>query len=277
MTNPILMAKRRSSSKESDNVEPDTSQFMVKDYKRSEEKDTRKGMKTSDEIKVFDVGDAPVMDYIKEEKQDIIEYDESADVIELKSDSMEHLDVSKAKTVKINGKSTREDLGKQLKADFSALKEARFDSRKSFLDIKRNIDEYRPLCDSCRNSLKCSKCEGNGKIMLMRKCPECGGSGMCDRCSSRQSVKCPNCLKKLSLYATHCTDCGTAFTCPSCYSPIPSTATRCLKCRTEFSCKNCRGVIAPAMDDKCPKCGAEKWFAKPKRELPIRKLEKEKK
>jgi RecJ-like exonuclease len=269
------MPERGTASKKKRDKKPEETMFMVEKQEREEEDvDSRKGMKTSEEISVFEVGDAPVIDYVAEQKQKIIEYDEESEVIELDSESMESVDVSSAKTVELDGKSLRYDLDKKLKADFKALKEVKYDDRRGFQDIKRNIEEYRLLCGSCRNTLKCPKCDGKGKIMLMRKCPDCGGSGMCGHCAERGSVRCPSCSKKLSVYATSCSECGTAFACPNCFAPIPSTATRCLACRTEFYCKNCDNVIAPGVDSKCSRCGTEKWFAKHKRELQIRQDEK---
>lgn len=276
------MAKRRSSSA-SDKTdtgggeEPEQTQFMVKGKKETkEELDERKGMKTSEEIQIFSVGGAPVVDYVQDQKQEVIEYDDDPDVIEFDSDSIKRLDITTAKTVEIDGKSIRDDLGKELSADFKSLKQTKYDERKIHMDIKRNIEEYRPLCRSCRSTMKCKKCGGKGKVLLMLKCSDCGGSGMCAHCGEYKDVKCPSCAGKLSVYATQCRQCGAAFTCPSCYGPIPSSATRCMNCRTDFYCSRCKATVAPALDNKCVRCGTKKWFARPKRELPIRKEEKRK-
>jgi hypothetical protein len=264
--------ERREERRRSDGS--DANPFIVEDAKKKEEIDERKDMKTSEEIKIFNVGDAPVIDYVKDEEQTVIEYDEKSDVIEIKADSMEYLDITKAKTVEVDGRKPRKDLDKKVKADFTSLKQSKYDEQQIFRDIQRNIEEYRPLCRFCRSSMKCHKCGGKGKKMGLFKCQECKGSGMCTHCGELKDVKCPKCRTKISIYATHCQKCGAAFSCPSCFSPLPSTSTRCLSCRIEFYCARCKGIIVPAVDEKCPRCGEEKWFKQPKKEMPIRKEER---
>lgn len=243
---------------------------MVKDQKRGKEIDERKDMKTSEEIKIYDVGDAPVVDYIKKEKQDVIEYREDPDVIEFSAETIEYMDISTARTVEIDGKRQRDDLKKKVVADFGSLTGTRSAPGRSFEDIERNFDEYKPLCRWCRSSMECQACGGKGKKGLFFKCGECQGTGMCMRCGDRKDMNCPNCRKKISVYATFCRHCGAAFKCPGCYNPLPATATRCIKCRREFSCQQCRNIIAPGLDNKCPSCGTADWFARQKRELPVR-------
>jgi hypothetical protein len=270
------MPKRQPASKRSEKVDTEETMFMVKDQIREEETNVRRGLKTSDEIKIFDVGETNVMDYEQFEKEEAIDYDENdPSIMELDPDTVKKFDISTAKTVEIDGKSERDDLKKETKADFKGLKKRKLDTKKMFHDIKRNIDEYKLICRFCRTSMKCHKCGGRGKVKLILKCQECGGTGMCSHCGERDNIPCPSCEKELSIYATHCTDCGAAFSCPGCFSPIPSTATRCLNCRTEFVCQKCKGIVVPGLDETCRRCGTRDWYKRPKQELPLRKLEKE--
>ena len=266
-----MMAKGDSGTDDGENP------FMVKNVKKKEEKDTRKGMKTSEEINIYDVGDAPVVDYVEVQQQEVIERKEDSETIEIDADTIKRFDLSKAKMVEIDGRRPRDDLKKPEKADFKSLESSKFDAKKLQADMKRNIGEYKLLCLSCRGLLDCPECGGMGKIGLFFKCSKCKGTGMCPDCEEfKEQLECPNCLAKISVYASFCTECGAAYSCPSCYTPLPSSATRCIRCRTEFSCQKCKGQIIPARDDRCPRCGTKEWFKKPEREnKPIRNTDKD--
>jgi len=263
------MAKGDSGTAEEENP------FIVKNVKKKDEKDTRKGMKTSDEIKIYDVGDAPVVEYVDVQKKEVIEYKQDTDIIELDADTIKKFDITRAKTVEINGRRPREDLAFPTKADFKSLRQSKFDEKQLQADIKRNIDEYKLICLTCRGKLECPDCGGKGKKGFLFKCAKCKGSGMCPDCEEfRKELECPNCLAKISVYATFCKECGAAFSCPNCFTPLPSSATRCIRCRMQFTCQKCKAQIIPARDGKCPRCGTKEWFKKPEREVkPIRETE----
>ena len=263
------MVSERSKKRSADTA--DENPFMVKQQKKTDERDSRRGLKTSEEIAIYDVGDAPVIDYGRNDSKREVDHSKDSKVIEFSADTIEYVDISKAKTVEINGKREREDLKKKVKADFKALSKVKVDPEKSHQDIRRNIDEYKPLCRACRGSMECRECGGKGKKGLFFKCKECDGTGMCMKCGDLGDVECPSCKKSISVLSTSCKFCGAAFNCPDCYNPLPATATRCIRCRTEFFCQRCKGVISPGMDKRCPSCGTEHWHGVQKRELPIRK------
>lgn len=274
-------AKSKSPSKEKkkredENIylDPEDNPFIVKNVKKSESRDNRRDLNTSEEIKIFTVGDAPVIDYIKDQTTKVIEYKKDSGIIDLELESVKSIDVSKAETVEIDGISTRKDLKKVPKADFKSLRSVKYNVRENFKDIKRNFEEYKAMCESCRSTMKCRSCNGKGKVKVMFKCSDCGGSGVCPDCGRAKNTGCPGCGAKLTIYATHCSKCGASFNCPNCHSPIPATATRCMKCRSEFYCRRCKSTMAPGKFKSCPVCKTKDWYIPPKRELPVIELEK---
>lgn len=128
--------------------------------------------------------------------------------------------------------------------------------KKRYLEIKRNRKEYRILCESCQNTLKCKKCKGRGKSSIFkRECKKCGGSGRCPACAGDFISECPQCKGDISGYATSCKHCGKMFRCPDCFIALPLKATRCIGCRREFNCPICKGKVYVSISEICTKCG----------------------
>ena len=161
------------------------------------------------------------------------------------------LDLQKVKKrVKVRGYDLKDPPKPKKDAEKKALKRA-----DKTADYRRNRENYRIFCPTCRGSGKCPGCRGKGRVKLFFKCKRCGGSGICSDCGKDTMIECPQCHELLSKYSDSCTKCGLQFTCEKCYSPLPAMATRCMKCKNEYICNYCGKPYPRSFSWKCPHCG----------------------
>jgi len=124
-----------------------------------------------------------------------------------------------------------------------------------WVDYKRNFSEYRFFCTKCLSTGVCQRCGGRGRVKLILKCPDCGGSGKCSHCNEEYKIECPSCGAEMSRFADTCYSCGRTNYCPVCNARLPFAATRCPSCGMTFRCRVCGSSIAPGMHTHCPHCG----------------------
>jgi len=179
-----------------------------------------------------------------------VERNGDAEWIEPSEDS-ERIDLSKVeKTYHVQGFDLEEPEPPEEGIEEKVLKGA-----DETADMKRNRNEYKVFCPTCRGTGRCPGCNGRKRVMLFFKCKKCLGTGRCPDCDTELMVPCPQCGEEISIYSTTCRKCGTFFTCPECGAGVPALATRCMMCREEFKCRECGKDFPAAYTGKCPHCG----------------------
>ena len=204
----------------------------------SEEIDPLSFQKKLEKAKTLDLSDAPVAEFKKGD--DWIEPQRDVKIIELEKVK---------KRFKVQGYDLPEPEKPKKNAEKNALKRA---DRTG--DYKRNRNNYRVMCPTCKGTGKCKVCGGRKRVKLFFKCKKCMGTGICTDCDRELKVKCPQCGNMISEYSDTCRKCGIQFQCPVCYSAIPAMATRCQSCGTEFNCKSCGKPYPRAYSWKCQHC-----------------------